>query len=90
MVMKSLAAASTIATLGAALILITGAGVAVAETSSGGAPKTPDVATLRQLLALQYPALRLSNAASDGAGAPPSVTAEPDRGEAKPELQGGA
>lgn len=80
---------SRIASLATALLLTAGAGLAGAESAS--APKASDVATLRQLLALQYPALRHASASSEASLPAPALTAEPDRGDAaEPTSQGGA
>jgi hypothetical protein len=86
MVMKGF---STIACAAAALLL-TGASSSLADSTSGLAPKPADVATLRGLLALQYPTLRQVSAAPEVAAPAPSVTAEPDRGTAIATAEGGA
>jgi hypothetical protein len=80
MVMTSLSRVSTIATFAAALLLATASGHARAESAAD--PKSSDVATLRQLLALQYPALRQAGVSSPATMPPASLTAEPDRGDA--------
>jgi len=81
---------TTILSLGAAALLAAGAGIAGGETGEGKAPKASDVAALRRLLALQYPALRETAATPAVASPAPSVSREADRGEAElPGMEGG-